>query len=101
MKVKSHLAKTQKHRAVYLVKDGHVATDKTISHNLSNPSGLILINWYYNVKITRESYEDEDDKNEDESYDDEENLHWHADVEELTIVALICIVPDQLNESTQ
>ena len=45
------------------------------------------------MKITRESYEDEDDKNEDECYDDEENLHWHADVEELAIVALVCIVP--------
>ena len=32
-------------------------------------------------------------KRNEEEYD-LENLHWHADVKKLTVVALICIVPE-------
>ena len=100
---------------VYLVKDGHVAADKTVSHNFRNSSSLILIisnafqtvteydgaghfdgTWSFgatliaggDVVVLEKSHEDEDKD------DDLENLHWHADVKELTVVALICIVPE-------
>ena len=36
------MCKKKVDNTVYLVKDGHVAADKTVSHNLGNSSSLVL-----------------------------------------------------------